>query len=239
MSVKDGRLVLPDGMSYAILILPEQVQMTMEVLEKIEKLVKAGATVVGPRPETVPGLKNWEKKNITLNHLSGALWGASDGKKIFEHTYGKGKVIWGISADEILRIKLIEPDFSFTGPSEIDYIHRTTEMGEIYFLRNESEETVTTRCRFRVKGKYPEIWDPSTGAISRVAVYTQENRVTSFEIELPPHGSTFVVFNNNSRSKLPAVADTKRGLLKQQFPVPGKYIFRRIRVLLHRSFSTN
>ena len=170
--------------------------MTMEVLKKISELVKAGATVVGPRPTTVPGLNNWEKKNITLNQLSGELWGASDGKTIFENTYGKGKVIWGISADEVLKNKLIEPDFSFTGPSEIDYIHRTTEMGEIYFLRNESEETVNTTCRFRVTGKYPEIWDPSTGAISRVAVYTQEKRVTSFDIELPPHGSIFVVFNN-------------------------------------------
>lgn len=133
MSVKDGRLVLPDGMSYSILILPDQVHMTMEVLEKITKLVKAGATIVGPRPETVPGLNNWEKKNVALKHLSGELWGASDGKKVFENIYGKGKVIWGLSADEILRRKSIEPDFSFTGASEIDYIHRTTEMGEIYF----------------------------------------------------------------------------------------------------------
>jgi alpha-L-rhamnosidase len=225
MSVKDGRLVLPDGMSYAVMILPDQAQMTMEVLEKIMKLVKAGATVVGPRPETVPGLKNWEKKNITLNHLSGELWGASDGRKIFEHTYGKGKVIWGISADEILRGKLIEPDFSFTGPTEIDYIHRTTEMGEIYFLRNESEETINTRCKFRVKGKYPEIWDPSTGAISRVAVYTQEKQVTSFDIELPPHGSTFVVFNNISRSKLPVVADTKKGANETTISGPWKLSF--------------
>lgn len=225
MSVKDGRLVLPDGMSYSILILPDQVHMTMEVLEKITKLVKAGATIVGPRPETVPGLKNWEKKNVALKQLSGELWGASDGKKVFENIYGKGKVIWGLSADEILRRKSIVPDFSFTGASEIDYIHRTTEMGEIYFLRNESEESVKTMCRFRVKGKYPEIWDASTGAISRVAVYTQEKQMTSFEIELPPHGSTFVVFNNNSRSKLPAVAAIKKGTTETIISGPWKVSF--------------
>ena len=225
MSVKDGRLVLPDGMSYSILMLPDQVQMTMEVLEKIMKLVKAGATVVGPRPATVPGLKDWEKKNSTLNRLAAELWGASDGQKIFEHTYGKGKIIWGIAADQVLSKKSIEPDFSFTGTSPIDYIHRTTEMGEVYFLSNESEKAVTTIGKFRVKGKYPEIWDPSTGVISRVAAYTPAKRSTSFEIELPPHGSTFVVFNNTRRSQLTALTDFKKGAVETTISGPWKVNF--------------
>ena len=176
MSVKDGRLVLPDGMSYAMMLLPDQVHMPLDVLKKISELVKAGATVVGQRPATVPGLKDWEQENITLNQLSGELWGASDGKTVFENSYGQGRVIWGISADEVLKKKHIEPDFSFTGPSEIDYIHRTTGIGEIYFLRNDREETVTANCRFRVTGMYPEIWDASTGTISRVADFIKGDR---------------------------------------------------------------
>ena len=141
MSVKDGRLVLSDGMSYAMMLLPEQAHMPLAVLEKISELVKAGATVVGPRPTTVPGLKEWEKENVVLNKLSGELWGATDGKTIFENKYGQGYVIWGNSADEVLQKKQIIPDFSFTGTSEIDYIHRTTDLGEIYFLRNDREDT--------------------------------------------------------------------------------------------------
>ena len=50
VSVKDGRLVLPDGMSYRILVLPNDAPMPLEALEKIAELVKAGAAVVGPRP---------------------------------------------------------------------------------------------------------------------------------------------------------------------------------------------
>ena len=98
--------------------------------------------MVGPRPTTVAGLKNWQRENIALNQLSGELWGAADGKKIFENTYGKGRVIWGYSADEVLQKKQIEPDFSFTAPSEIDYIHRKDDMGEIYFLRNETDRKI-------------------------------------------------------------------------------------------------
>jgi len=225
MSVKDGRLVLPDGMSYSILLLPDQVKMTLKVLKKMGELVRAGATVVGPRPTTVPGFYDWEKENIDLNQLSGELWGAADGTTIFENICGKGRVIWGISADEVLQKKHIGPDFSFTGPSEIDYIHRTSEAGEIYFLRNESEEPVNTMCRFRVTGKYPEIWDASTGAITRIADYSKGESVTSFEIGLPAHGSVFVVFNRNSRAKLPAFADDKHEVKETEIQGPWEVNF--------------
>jgi alpha-L-rhamnosidase len=225
MSVKDGRLVLPDGMSYAIMLLPDQVHMPLQVLKKINELVKAGATIVGSRPTTVPGLNNWEKENVALNQLSSELWGASDGKTIFEKTSGKGRVIAGYSADEVLQKKHIEPDFSFTGSSEIDYIHRTTALGEIYFLRNESEDPVNAMCQFRVKGMYPELWDASTGNVSRVADYTKEGGALSFKIELPAHGSIFVVFNKNNRSKLSVFDDNKLNATKTEISGPWKINF--------------
>lgn len=209
MSVKDGRLVLPDGISYVMMLLPDQVHMPLNVLKKISELVKAGATVVGPRPTTIPGLANWEKENTELNKLSDALWGAADGKTIFENKYGKGQVVRGITADEVLKKQNITPDFSFTGTSEIDFIHRTTDSGEIYFLRNEKEEPVSTLGRFRVKDMYPEIWDPSTGAVSRVAEYTKEKDGTSFEINLPAHGSIFLVFNKTNRNTLSVFTNNK------------------------------
>ena len=43
MSVKDGRLVLPDGLSYAIMLLPDQVYMPLEVLKKISSDIKNSA----------------------------------------------------------------------------------------------------------------------------------------------------------------------------------------------------
>jgi len=70
LSVKNGRLVLPAstaklgersgvGQSYRLLVLPDSKRMPVEVAEKIKKLVKAGATIVGPKPESDPGLKNY------------------------------------------------------------------------------------------------------------------------------------------------------------------------------------
>lgn len=225
MSVKNGRLVLPDGMSYAVMLLPDQVHMPLEVLKKISELVKAGATIVGPRPTTVPGLHNWEMENIALIQLTKELWGAADGKTVFENKFGKGRVLCGISADEALKKQNIEPDFSFTGTSEIDFIHRTSDMGEIYFLRNEKEEPVNAICRFRVKDMYPEIWDASTSIVSRVIDYTEAEGQTSFNIELPAHGSTFVIFNKSKRDKLSVFSNNKTVNAETEISGPWKVSF--------------
>ena len=225
MTVKDGRLVLPDGMSYAIMLLPEQNHMPLEVLKKIGELVREGATVVGPRPSTVPGLKDWENDNIIFSQLAGELWGEADGKTIFENTYGKGQVISGLTADEVLSSKGIGPDFSFTGNLGIDYIHRTTPDSEIYFLRNEREEPVKGMCRFRVSGKFPELWDASTGEVLRVSEYTKDKTGITLNIELPAHGSVFVVFSNEKRRDLPLFAGDDRSDDGAEISGPWKVTF--------------
>src|SRR5262249_41939677 len=56
MEVRDGRLVLPDGTSYRVLVMPETKRMTPRLLDKVHALVDAGATVIGPRPERSPSL---------------------------------------------------------------------------------------------------------------------------------------------------------------------------------------
>ena len=71
------------------------------------------------------------------------------------------------------------------------------------------EEAVKAQCSFRVKGMHPEIWDAATGAYSRVSNYTEREQGISIDIELPAHGSTFVVFSKDIRSELP-VADNQK-----------------------------
>ena len=96
LDVKDGRLVLPDGMSYEILVLPERDDMNPDVLRKIAELVKKGATVVGPKPSRSNGLSRFRERdqgwygNWQVN--CGGRW---DGRSILERPYGKGKLIWG------------------------------------------------------------------------------------------------------------------------------------------------
>ncbi len=74
MTVKDGRLVLPEGTSYRVLVLPEQETMTPRLLRKIKELVAAGATVIGPPPRKSPSLAGYPDCDAEVKKLAGELW---------------------------------------------------------------------------------------------------------------------------------------------------------------------
>jgi len=92
--VKDGRLVLPDGMTYRVLVLPERETMTPELLRKLTELIAAGATVVGPRPKKSPSLSGYPDCDAEVQRLAEELWGKDEGERATERAYGKGRVVW-------------------------------------------------------------------------------------------------------------------------------------------------
>jgi hypothetical protein len=96
MSVKAGRLVLPDGMSYRMLVLPRTPVMSPQLLRKLKELIEAGATVVGAPPVKAPGLAGYPHCDAEVQQLVKELWG--DGlapAEISERKIGLGKIIWG------------------------------------------------------------------------------------------------------------------------------------------------
>jgi hypothetical protein len=221
MSVKDGKIIFPDGMSYNILRLPDHDAITLEVLKKIEQLVKDGATVVGPKPIKSTGLKDYPSSNTEVQKIADKLWGKCDGKIIMENNYGKGKVYWGKSLRDILLEKNIQPDFDFVSSqdsTQMDYIHRKAEGADIYFVVNRlarkgiydtkyryitslPDRYEWVDCKFRITGKQPEIWDPMTGKIEDALVYREENGYTIVPLQFEPEGAKFVVFRKASRKK--------------------------------------
>jgi hypothetical protein len=72
---------------------------------------------------------------------------------------------------------------------------------------------------------YPEIWDASTGAISRVADFTKGDGETSFEVSLPAHGSVFVIFSKDSRGEMAVFADNKADVNVTEISGPWKVSF--------------
>jgi len=91
MKIKNGRLVLPDGMSYRLLVLPQIEAMTPALLRKVKELVQAGATVLGPPPQRSPSLANYPQCDAEVHGLAQELWGKAAGG---ENRVGKGRVIW-------------------------------------------------------------------------------------------------------------------------------------------------
>ena len=182
MSVKDGRLFLPDGMSYRALVLPKVETMTPALLRKIRDLADAGATVIASsRPAKAPGLENYPQSDDEVASLAGALWDS-------------GKVISGTNAEQVLAEKGVPPDFKATVP--LRYIHRATGDTEIYFVANPEVQPAAAAATFRVNGKQPELWYPDSGRMELAGAYREENGCTTVPLNLEPRGSVFVVFRS-------------------------------------------
>ena len=79
MSVRGGRVVLPDGVGYEVLVLPERDAMTPQVLTKVAALAAAGATVLGPKPGRSPSLQDYPRCDLKVKRLADASWGAEQG----------------------------------------------------------------------------------------------------------------------------------------------------------------
>ncbi len=74
MKAQDGRLVLPSGMNYRLLALPNLKTMSLEALKKVAELVKNGAAVAGARPERHPSLSGGAAAETQFNSLCEELW---------------------------------------------------------------------------------------------------------------------------------------------------------------------
>jgi len=200
--VKDGKVLVPGGVEYRVLVLPDHRVLSLAVLEKLEELVQDGATVLGHRPEKQISLVGGKEAKYTFSELSSRIWGEA-GTEAGEQSYGKGKVAWGLSAREYLRSQNVAVDFQVMGndsKTDFDYIHYTLGGRDIYFVSNQTTKRQKIVASFRVSGKQPELWDPLTGDIREASAYAQTGGLTDLPLTLEPYASVIVVFNKQIAS---------------------------------------
>jgi len=217
MRVDKGRIVLPDGMSYAALVLPEQDHISLEVLEKVRALLTEGATVIGrQRPSRSPGLQGREIETREVERLADEIWGRSeppDGRDTPEvsiRPLGRGRFLIAGDRSRALREIGIDPDFEVSGRREgdlgpLDFLHRKTGEDEFYFVRNTTKKPQAVTCRFRVAAEAnkqaPEFWWPDSGRRTACLDWrTVATDRTELRLELGALGSVFVVFRKSTAS---------------------------------------
>jgi hypothetical protein len=202
MEVKNNQFVLPGGMSYRLLVLPNSDRMTLSTLRKIETLVQAGGTVYGPKPAHTPSLSGYPQAELELNKIADKMWGDCDGKTKTENPYGKGKIIWGAPLEQVLAVP---PDFIASKEGFL-FIHRQVDGAEVYFVSNQNAAELTADCAFRVTGMQPELWYPDTGKWEILAQYKQNDQTTTMPIRFDPSGSAFVVFRKKAPAEIPVTS---------------------------------
>jgi len=186
-SVKDGRIVLPGGASYKLLVLPGAGKMTpngdvlsKEVLAKVQQLVNDGATVI----------VNGQKLQASLQ--SNRIIKAPYAEETFNNL--------GLERDVIVTDTLQQY------AKNIAWTHRATADGtDIYFIANQEDSQRIINLSLRIANKVPEMWDAVTGETYQASGWTNENGRTSLTIRLEHNGSYFIVLRN------PAHSESRRG----------------------------
>jgi hypothetical protein len=217
--VKGGRIILPDGTNYRVLVLPNRDQISLPVLRKIQELVDAGATVIGPKPQRGETLSDAAVTDTAVKEIAAGLWSGNT---------GNGRVISQKTAREVLQSDGVPPDCEFRSTVErqsatnFDYIHRTDGDTEIYFVANRSTNSIRMNCLFRVAGKAPELWNAVAGTHAFASAYEQMGVRTSVPIEFGPCGSWFVIFRRPA-AEHPATGGTNETRTRPVAEISGPW----------------
>ncbi len=211
-TVKNGRITLPGGASYGILVLPGATPLNPDagaisaaLAQRLLALVESGATIL------IDPVTNYHSNTLGNSRQEDSIVRA-DFRRLFAHP-GNGRVIKAPLITPPLEPLGIYREF-FTGdPSPITYTHRQSAAMDIYFLSNQGDKAVDTKMFFRATGRTPERWDPITGTTTMIGNWQATDHYTSFQSYLPAHGSIFVVFRRLAKPPV-----NRRETLEEQVP---------------------
>ena len=238
-------------MSYRLLVLKDDARLTPRLLRKVRSLVKAGATVVGPRPVASPSLADYPRCDQEVRALSDEVWGDVDGTGVKERKVRRGRIVWGVPVGEVLASMHIGPDVEIVrrdGDHPIEWIHRRAGETDAYYLSNQKsiidhgssyeiwerrydsyhvseleKDTARVEVAFRVTGRQPELWDPVSGMRRDLPDFRVENGRTIVPLSLPPSGSCFVVFSRAASGQGKRTGGTNFPALKKAALIEGPW----------------
>lgn len=210
LSVKDGRLVTPEGYSYSMMWIPDNKRMLPETLEKLYELIKQGAVVVASAPKGLATLRGDKAAEKRFAKAVSAIWGKAQKGGVTR--IGSGAILSDVELSDAIEMLGMKPDVK----GDVRWIHRNVEGADIYFVTPQLEHSFDGQVLFRAKGNV-EIWDPVTGSYSSVDSCL-EGEYTVVDLKLPQSGSCFVVIRDGE--KLPVAKQYVESATK---PIDGEW----------------
>ncbi|WP_160148123.1 glycosyl hydrolase [Rubripirellula obstinata] len=210
MSIENGRWTLPDGKSYAVMVLPPLKTMRPSVLSKFRELVAAGGVLYGEAPEHSPSLQDADRADATIRSLSEQMWQGMKAGDSGTRNFGKGKVAQGIELQSVMDTLELPADVSDVDPKRVLWTHRQTDELDIYFVSNQLRRAVEIQPVFRVSPeRLPELWHADTGLTQRTAHFEKLEDGTRVPLRLGPAGSVFVVFRKSADALSNPIVEVK------------------------------
>ena len=191
LAVRDGRIVLPHGASYAALGAGARASRCGRRRSgRLRDLVGDGATLIGPRPPSrSASLENYPACDQEAARLIDELWGKPAAAANGSRKVGRGQVIADRSLIEVLDELTGGPDFvcrrlrfpfSAASPKSrssacCSFIAAPTA-ADAYFVCNQDDRVNEIAADFRVARKQPELWDPVSGDIRPLSDFRIQRR---------------------------------------------------------------
>lgn len=206
MEARNGKVVLPDGMSYRMVVLPRNGEMTLASLKKIASFVKAGVPVYGPRPVGSPTREDMGTETEYRKWVA-VLWGDEDSPEGV-HRYGKGSVYWGMPLTDAITAAGLIPDLAMekgdVKSDKLYFAHRRLADADVYFLDNHTDVALADTFTFRSVRRAAELWNPVDGRRYALSPVSTDSVSMSLALRMFPRESYFIVLSDRPDT-LPSV----------------------------------
>jgi len=207
VKAEDGRLMLPGGSSYRLLVVPQPHPMSPDTVTPYTDMETRLRDVLALFNENKIPVLTPKKLAGDLNIKPQLPWNSDDfsslGLKRDFEVSENGNPIYG----------------------SVAWTHRAYKDLDIYFISNQKNEYRRLNVTMRVAGSVPEIFDPMTGSITEVLNWTAKDGRTNLSLDMAPNASLFVVFEYPT-DVTSCQTEQPESLRPEQFDVEGPWIVR-------------
>jgi hypothetical protein len=190
---RQGRLMLPGGMAYRVLVLPPADRMTPVVARRIAELAQAGVPILGPKPSGSPSLQDYPQCDLQVRRIVAEGWGKVRDATALEATLAELKLVPDLVFPGVNSLPVWRDKGKYRSPP-ISWGHRRDSDADVYFISNQEYAPRAAEGVFRISNKQPERWDPGSGQIRPLSDWTVQAGRTHIPLQFGPAESFFIVF---------------------------------------------
>lgn len=181
-TLEGGRIMRPDGNGYAVLVMGNSHVITAQTLARVEQIAASGVPVFGAKPQPLVSPGTSDAARAKAQARIDAVWAGAnfypleDFKPVLSRKQG--------------------PRFVSENGPPLEFMHRRTDQGEIYFTYNPTGTARDFSISVYGVGKAPEIWDAQSGEKRMVEEYSFANGRTYFTLPLEEKQSAFIILKD-------------------------------------------
>jgi hypothetical protein len=196
----DGGAIDFGDLKYKVVVLAGVERIPLSTMQKLEAFSKAGGTVVAMYsvPTIAPGYLATDADQQEMQAIV---------KRLFTDPGATGLFVKTDAELAPALHKRLAPDVQFSPASpDLGVVHRHADGTDVYFIANVGNATKNVKTTFRVEGMNAEQWDPMTGTLKPIAVIDRPAGAETVSLDLPPYGTTFIVWTNRTLPASPTAA---------------------------------